>query len=269
VHFHLERCAWSVAKNGRRRDTVNPQWPGIWQNRPAPPQEEFAMNVSEAVATRMSCRAYLDAPVPETVVRAILEAARRTPSGGNLQPWRVYALAGDPLAGLKAAVRTQVMTNPRGDGSHEYDIYPPGLGEPYRTRRFKAGEDLYATLGIPREDKLARLQQLARNYDFFGAPVGLFFYLDRSLGPPQWSDVGMYMQTVMLLAREHGLHTCAQEIWSLVSVTVQKQLDVPANLLLFSGMALGYADTTQPINTLRTERAPLAEFSILKGFDAV
>jgi len=93
---------------------------------------------------------------------------------------------------------------------------------------------------------MARLLQLARNYDFFGAPVGLFFYLDRSLGPPQWSDVGMYMQTVMLLAREHGLHTCAQEIWSLVSATVQKRLEVPANLMLFSGMALGYADLSHP-----------------------
>ena len=116
---------------------------------------------------------------------------------------------------------------------------------------------------------MARLLQLARNYDFFGAPVGLFFYLDRSLGPPQWSDVGMYMQTVMLLAREHGLHTCAQEIWSLVSVTVQKRLDVPANLMLFSGMALGYADLSHPINTLRTERAALEDFLRMKGFDAL
>jgi nitroreductase len=227
------------------------------------------VNVSEAVASRMSCRAFLDTPVPGDTVRAILDAARHAPSGGNLQPWLVYALAGEPLAEMKSTVRAQVMANPRGDGTHEYDIYPPGLGEPYRTRRFKAGEDLYATIGIPREDKLARLTQLARNYDFFGAPVGLFFYLDRSLGPPQWSDVGMYMQTVMLLAREHGLHTCAQEIWSLVPVTVQKQLDVPANLILFSGMALGYADPSHPINTLRTERALLNEFSILKGFDAV
>jgi nitroreductase len=217
----------------------------------------------------MSCRAFLDTPVPGNTVRAILDAARRAPSGGNLQPWCVYALTGDPLAELKAAVRAQVMANPRGDGSHEYDIYPPGLGEPYRTRRFKAGEDLYATLGIPREDKPARLLQLARNYDFFGAPVGLFFYIDRSLGPPQWSDVGMYMQTVMLLAREHGLHTCAQEIWSLVSVTVQKRLDAPATLLLFSGMALGYANPSHPINTLHTERAALDEFVRMKGFDAV
>jgi nitroreductase len=227
------------------------------------------VNVSEAVASRMSCRAFLDTPVPGDTLRAILDAARRAPSGGNLQPWWVYALTGEPLTELKALVREKVMTNPRGDGSHEYDIYPPGLGEPYRTRRFKAGEDLYATIGIPREDKMARLQQLARNYDFFGAPVGLFFYLDRSLGPPQWSDLGMYMQTVMLLAREHGLHTCAQEIWSLVSATVQKRLDVPANLMLFSGMALGYADLSHPINKLRTERAALEDFVRMKGFEAL
>ena len=226
------------------------------------------MKVSEAVASRRSCRAFLDTPVPGDTLRAILDAARRTPSGGNLQSWWVYALAGEPLAGLKTAVRAQVMANPRGDGSHEYDIYPPGLGEPYRTRRFKAGEDLYATLGIPREDKMARLLQLARNYDFFGAPVGLFFYLDRSLGPPQWSDVGMYMQTVMLLAREHGLHTCAQEIWSLVPGTVSKFLQVPPNLMLFSGMALGHGDPAHPINALRTERAALEEFASLRGFDA-
>jgi nitroreductase len=227
------------------------------------------LNVSDAVASRMSCRAFLDTPVPGATVRAILEAARRTPSGGNVQPWLVHALAGQPLADLKSNVRVEVSKNPLGDGSHEYDIYPPGLGEPYRSRRHKAGEDLYGTLGIPREDKVARLLQLARNYDFFGAPVGLFFYLDRSMGPPQWSDVGMYMQTVMLLAREHGLHTCAQEIWSRVPATVGKFLEVPPNLLLFSGMALGYADAAHPVNTLRTDRVPLDEFSIFKGFDAV
>jgi nitroreductase len=227
------------------------------------------LNVSDAVDSRMSCRAFLDTPVPGSTVREILEAARRTPSGGNVQPWFVYALAGQPLADLKAAVRIQIERNPLGDGSHEYDIYPPGLGEPYRSRRHKAGEDLYGTLGIPREDKPARLQQLARNYDFFGAPVGLFFYLDRGMGPPQWSDVGMYMQTVMLLARERGLHTCAQEIWSRVPGTVAKALEVPASLLLFSGMALGHADQAHPVNTLRTDRAQLGEFSILKGFDAL
>jgi nitroreductase len=227
------------------------------------------VNVSEAIASRISCRAFLDTPVPAATVREILDAARRAPSGGNLQPWIVHALAGEPLEALKAQVRRKVQADPRGDGSHEYDIYPPGLGEPYRTRRFRAGEDLYATIGIGREDKAARLRQLARNYEFFGAPVGLFFYLDRGLGPPQWSDVGMYMQTVMLLARERGLHTCPQEIWSLVPGTVGEFLGTPPHLILFSGMALGWMDAAHPINTLRTERAPLDEFATMRGFDAV
>ena len=148
----------------------------------------------------------------------------------------------------------------------EYDIYPPGLWEPYRSRRFKCGEDLYATIGVKREDKLARLLQFARNYEFFGAPVGLFFYLDRRLGPPQWSDVGMYMQSVMLLAREHGLDTCAQEAWSVWHRTVGEYLGAPPELMLFSGMALGWRDESAPINRLRTERAPLEEFASLRGF---
>ena len=224
------------------------------------------MNVTEAVASRTSCRAYLDTPVPGAVVRAVLDAARRAPSGGNLQPWWVYALSGEPLARLRAKVKLEVMTHPQGDGSAEYDIYPPGLGEPYRTRRFTAGEDLYATLGIPRDDKPARLRQLARNYEFFGAPVGLFFCIDRTMGSPQWSDLGMYMQTVMLLAREHGLHTCAQEIWSLWPRTVGEFLKMPANQMLFAGMALGYGDTSHPVNTLRTDRAALQEFASLRGF---
>jgi nitroreductase len=235
----------------------------------SPAARRIPVNVSDAVASRISCRAFLDRPVPAAVVRGILDAARRAPSGGNLQPWWVYALAGVPLVDLRAKVRQKVRDDPRGDGSHEYDIYPPGLGEPYRSRRFKAGEDLYATIGIAREDKAARLRQLARNYEFYEAPVGLFFYVDRSLGPPQWSDVGMYMQTVMLLARERGLHTCAQEIWSLVPKTVAACVGAPAHLLLFSGMALGHADHDHPINTLRTERAPLDEFARMQGFDAL
>jgi nitroreductase len=223
------------------------------------------VNVSEALATRMSCRAFLPTPVPGETVRTILDAARQTPSGGNLQPWHVCALAGDPLRDLLERVKSNVRLHPRGEKT-EYDIYPAALWEPYRSRRFKCGEDLYATIGVKREDKLGRLLQFARNYEFFGAPVGLLFFLDRRLGPPQWSDVGMYMQSVMLLAREHGLHTCAQEAWSVWHGTVREFLGTPSELMLFSGMALGWRDESAPINTLRTDRAPLEDFATLRGF---
>ena len=222
------------------------------------------MTVTEAVAARVSVRAFRPDPVPGALVREILEAAHRAPSGGNLQPWRVHALAGAPLEALKAQAMAKLAA---GLETPEYDVYPPDLWDPFRTRRFVCGEDLYASIGIPREDKPARLRHLARNVEFFGAPVGLLFSLDRKLGPPQWADVGMYMQTVMLLAVEHGLDTCAQEFWARLPGTVGAFLSLPDDHMLFSGMALGYRDPAAAINTLRTRRDPFEVFAEMRGFD--
>ena len=220
------------------------------------------MNVSDAIEHRISIRAFRDRPVSRDVVADLLQKAARAPSGGNLQPWRVYALAGAPLAALKA----QAAANPMGEAP-EYDVYPPNLWEPFRTRRFQNGEDLYATIGIPREDKPARLRQLAKNGDFFGAPVGIFFFLDRRLGPPQWADLGMYMQTVMLLAVERGLDTCPQEYWARYPATVAGALGLPEELMVFSGMALGWRDETAPINRLRASRDGFEAWGEMRGFD--
>jgi nitroreductase len=220
------------------------------------------MNVSEAVAARVSIRGFKPDPVPGALVREILERAAQAPSGGNLQPWRVYGLAGAELAAFKATV----AANPFGE-TPEYDVYPPNLWEPFRTRRFQNGEDLYATIGIPREDKPARLRQLAKNGEFFGAPVGLFFCLDRKLGPPQWADLGMYMQNVMLLATERGLDTCPQEYWARYPQTVAGFLGLPEELMLFSGMAMGWRDAEHPINALKASRDPFESWGSLRGFD--
>jgi nitroreductase len=219
------------------------------------------MNVSEAVAARVSIRAFLDRPVDAETVRDVLVRAARAPSGGNLQPWRVYALTGQPLAELKA----QVAANPFGE-TPEYDVYPANLWEPFRTRRFQNGEELYATIPIPREDRPARLRQLARNGQFFGAPVGIFFCLDRKLGPPQWADLGMFMQSVMLLAAERGLDSCPQEYWARYPLTVAGAVNLPADHMVFSGMALGYRDPDAPINTLRAGRDPFELWGELIGF---
>jgi nitroreductase len=224
------------------------------------------MRVSEAIDSLISCRAFRDTPVAKDVVISILEAAKRAPSGGNLQPWRVDVLTGAPLAEFLGTIRAKQRTQPTGEGT-EYHVYPPNLHEPYRSRRFKCGEDLYATLGIPREDKVARLRNFARNYELFGAPVVLFFSIDRRMGVDQWADLGMFMQNIMLLARERGLHTCAQEAWAIWYKTIGEFLRLPAEQMFFCGMALGAMDETAAVNSLRTERAALTEFATLRGFD--
>jgi nitroreductase len=224
------------------------------------------VKVSAAVDSRMSCRAFLSTPVPGATVQAILESAGRAASGGNLQPWHVHVLSGGPLAEFRALISRRLATHPRGEGT-EYEIYPQELGEPYRSRRYKCGEDLYATIGVPGDDKPARLRQFARNYRFFDAPVGLFICIDRRMGPPQWSDLGMYIQTLMLLAREHGLHTCAQEAWAVWHSAVAGFLQLPQELMLFCGLALGHRDESAPINSLRTDRAPLHEYVHWHGIE--
>lgn len=223
------------------------------------------MTVTEAVLRRSSIRAFRPDPVSGDIVRDILECAKQAPSGGNLQPWRVYALAGKPLDDFKALMSRRILEMPMGEET-EYDVYPPKLWDPFRRRRWECGEDLYATLGIGREDRAARLQHVARNYTFFGAPVGLFFCLHRGLGPPQWADMGMFMQNVMLLAVERGLDTCPQEAWAQWAKTVAKFVALPDDHMVFSGMALGYRDTDAPINGLRTRRESFDEFAELIGF---
>ena len=218
------------------------------------------MNVADAVAGRFSARAFLDTPVPLEQIERILDRARRAPSGGNLQPWRVYVVCGRRLADLIARVGKRAMEAPRGEPM-EYHVYPPDLGEPYRSRRFKCGEDLYAALGIPREDKPARLRQFAKNLQGFGAPVQLFFAIDRNMGQNQWAHLGMFMQTVMLLAVEEGLHTCPQEAWSAFHETVSEFLGMPPEQMLYCGMAVGFADMDHPVNQWRTERATLEEIA--------
>lgn len=210
-------------------------------------------------------RAFLARAVDRATVKEMLELAARAPSGGNLQPWHVDVLTGAPLDALKSAVRASLAARPAGEGL-EFTVYPSPLPEPWRSRRFASGEALYAAIGIPREDKPARLAQFARNYDLFGAPVALFFSIDRLFDRPQWAHLGMFLQNLMLLAEERGLATCPQEAWAAVHATVAEQLALPADRILYCGMALGYADEAAPINQWRTERAAVEDFATFRGF---
>ncbi|QQX88030.1 nitroreductase [Cupriavidus necator] len=222
------------------------------------------MNVSQAVASRKSVRGFQPRAVAPDTIRRVLDAAARAPSGGNLQPWHIHVVGGEALEGLRAIMRERIAQAPAGE-EREYDIYPRELVSPYRDRRFQVGEALYHYLGIPREDKARRLAQFANNFTFFGAPLALFCTVDRRMGPPQWSDLGMYLQTVMLLLREEGLDSCAQECWAMYPQTIGKFLSLPAERMLFTGMAIGYEDPEAPANQLRAVRAPLDEFTEFMG----
>jgi nitroreductase len=224
------------------------------------------VDVREAVLGRSSVRAFLDRPVERKLLEELLEVARRAPSGGNLQPWRFYVLTGTPLEKLKACVADR-MDSGEGADEPEYAVYPPKLWSPYRERRYRNGEQLYAALEIPREKRDARLTQFARNFEFFGAPVGLFCYIDRQMGSPQWSDLGMYLQSLMLLLHGEGLATCPQEAWSSYHRLVGEILEPPAELMLFCGMAIGYPEPEHKVNNWRSERAPLAEIADFRGWD--
>jgi nitroreductase len=216
------------------------------------------MEVREAVRSRRSVRAFVDRPVDLEVLARVLGEATRAPSGGNLQPWQVVVLTGEALEALRQLVRERLESG----GAlppPEYPVYPSPLHSPYRERRFANGEQLYVALGIPREDKMARLLQFARNWDFFGAPVGVLLFVDRRMGAAQWSDLGGYLQTVMLLLRDAGLDSCPQEAWSAQHDLVAQVVDVPEDVMLFCGLAVGYADAGHPVNSFVTDRAPVAD----------
>ncbi|SEP53489.1 nitroreductase [Amycolatopsis saalfeldensis] len=214
------------------------------------------MDVYEAVTSRRAVRGFLDRPVPKETLERVLSAAAWSPSGSNLQPWHVYAVTGGPLAEIKKRAAERLAMGDSWD-EPEYEQYPSGLKSPYRERRSAFGEQRYGALGIPREDIEARQRAASANWDCFGAPAALFCYLDRDLGSPQWSDVGMYLQTVMLLLRAEGLHSCPQMAWAKFHRTVAEVLSPPGELILFCGMSIGTEDVAA--DSARTGRAPLGE----------
>lgn len=223
------------------------------------------MNVSEAVASRRTVRAFLDRPVDQAVLRRVLQKAQQAPSGGNTQPWHATVITGAPLAKLLADVAAVL---PEGPARHrpEYNIYPPELDGAYAERRKGVGEAMYAALDIPRENKMGRLAWFARNFQAFGAPVLMLIHTPRYMGPPQWSDIGMWLQTVCLLLREEGLDSCPQEAWAIYQEQIRAVVDIPDDHIFFCGLGVGWRDPAAPVNNFPVPRAPLDEAIKWDGF---
>ncbi|MFJ2162883.1 nitroreductase [Streptomyces sp. NPDC087856] len=214
------------------------------------------MDVYEAVDSRRAVRAFSDDPVPKNVLERVLNAATRAPSSGNLQPWHLYVVTGEPLAELKRRATGRALAGDPGD-EREYPMYPDKLTSPYLDRFSTAAAQRYEALGIERDDPDRPVKIAALNSEAFGAPVVLFCYLDRTMRPGQWGDAGMYLQTVMLLLRAEGLHSCPQVMWTMYRKTVSRTVKADDELVLFCGISVGFEKEGAP--RLRTGRADMTE----------
>ncbi|MDA9868411.1 nitroreductase [Gammaproteobacteria bacterium] len=214
------------------------------------------MNVSEAVSSRSSIRKFTSQSIDSQLIRELLIKSSRAPSGGNLQPWKIFVLNGPSMTNFLDFQKNWTKTEVPG-----YDIYPSPLKEPYRTSRYELGEQMYKVLKISRDDKAGRISQVMRNFDFFNAPAAIFCFVDKQMGPPQWSDLGMFLQTLMLLAQEAGINTCAQEAWAMKNDSVSDFVGADESDLLFCGLAMGYKDKNASINQLSSERRPLDQWA--------
>jgi nitroreductase len=239
----------------------------IIKTEPELPVRGRAMDVFEAVNSRIACRHFLDKPVEPNILRELIEGAARAASSSNLQPWNVYAVTGEPLKEIKRQAAEAIEQKDWRTFETEYLDFPEKLWEPYLRRSFDFGAQLYGALGINREDRAGRLEQIKRNFRFFEAPVGLFITIDRRLGPGQWADLGGYVNALAFLARGYGLDTCPQVLWIRLYKIVGAFLKFPAEQMLYCGMGIGHCDRSHPVNSLRTTRAELREFCKFFGFD--
>ena len=214
------------------------------------------MKVSEAILRRKSVRAFTNEPVKSSLIKDLLKQSSRSASGGNLQPWRIFVINEKSMSDFLEFQKNWIDPE-----TPAYNIYPPKLKEPYRTSRYELGEQMYKILGIDRDNKTGRLEQVMRNFKFFDAPAAIFCFVDKQMGPPQWSDLGMFLQTFMLLALGKGLDTCAQEAWSIKNTSVSEFVGASEDEILFCGVALGYRNQDAKINELKSKRRPVDEWA--------
>ena len=222
--------------------------------------------VDQAITSRMSVRAFLPDAVPRETLMQVLDAASRAPSGVNTQPWKVYVLQGatrDALVSKVCAAHDAVRADPALAAHYQeaYPYYPEKWVSPYIERRRENGWGLYGLLGIGKGDKDKMHAQHQRNYHFFDAPVGLMFTIDRVLGRGSLLDYGMFLQSIMVAARGHGLHTCPQAAWNGFAKIILPHIGAGEEEMLVCGMALGYADPSALVNSFHTPRESALQFT--------
>ena len=217
------------------------------------------MNIKQLIESRYSVRSFLDKDVSFETVKSILDTANSAPSGGNIQPWKVYVLGNNSKNKLVTQALNNYDTGVQED--IEYEIYPKPLAEEYKQRRSQCAADMYDALSIARDDIDTRLKQVRENFKFFGAPIGMIVTIDKSFAQNGWGHVGMFLQNLWLTAINEGLGVCLQESWSIYPKTVKKVIDSPDTEMIWCGIAMGYPNNEDPINNYRTSRDSLDSFA--------
>ena len=221
--------------------------------------------VDDAIRSRKSVRAFLPTPIARSTVEELLTVASRSASGSNIQPWRIRVIAGETKNRLTAAILDAVARDGFEPYQREWNYYPVNWREPFLGRRRKIGWDMYSLLGVAKGDFEGTQAARLRNYEFFGAPVGMIFTLDEDLEIGSWLDLGIFLDAVMIAARGRGLHTCPQAAFADFHRIIRSQLNIPENQIIVCGMALGHIDPDAPVNALVTERAPISDFATFEG----
>jgi nitroreductase len=229
------------------------------------PREAAIAAIGEAIRSRQSVRAFLPTPVGRSTVEELLQLAARSASGSNIQPWRVRVIAGDVKAQLTQAIFDAVARDGFEPYQREWNYYPVRWREPFLGRRRKIGWDMYNLLGVAKGDFEGTQQARMRNYEFFGAPVGMMFTLDEDLEIGSWLDLGIYLGSLMIAARAYGLHTCPQAAFADFHSVIRPVLNIPESEIIVCAMALGHIDPDAPVNGLKTERADLGAFASFEG----
>jgi nitroreductase len=229
------------------------------------PEKANAAAVDAAITTRQSVRAFLPTPVERDTVEMLLKLAARSASGSNIQPWRIRVIGGDVKDRLEKAIFDAVERDGFEPYQREWNYYPVNWREPFHGRRRKIGWDMYSLLGVAKGDFEGTQRVRMRNYEFFGAPVGMIFTLDEDLEIGSWLDLGIYLGSLMIAARGHGLHTCPQAAFADFHKIIRAQLNIPEKEVIICGMALGHIDPDAPVNRLVTERAPLTDYASFDG----
>ena len=217
------------------------------------------MNIKQLIESRYSVRSFLDKDVGFEKVKSILDTANSAPSGGNIQPWKVYVLGNNSKNELVTQALNNYDTGVQED--IEFEIYPKPLAEEYKKRRSQCAADMYDALSIARDDIDTRLKQVRENFKFFGAPIGMIVTIDKSFAQNGWGHVGMFLQNLWLTAISEGLGVCLQESWSIYPKTVKKVIDCPDNEMIWCGIAMGYPNNEDPINNYRTSRDSIDTFA--------